>query len=83
LLREARTADNVGAALFVTAGGGIKYLAADHRSAAPYNTVQAIFDDDGTDLHYLDCQLEFSESFLFNDWNVTLEGGEVASSSDP
>lgn len=87
-LREALEAENVDAAFFISpsstlnAWGTLVFLPANHRSSAPYSTVQATFDDDGTDLPYLDASLDFSESFLFNEWNVTREGGSVQTAND-
>jgi len=73
-LRDAERAEMPDGLLFVNKSGAITLLAADHRSSSPYNTVQATFDDDGTDLPYADLTVDYSEAFLFNDWNVTREG---------
>lgn len=59
------------AALFVSASGTITFLTGTHRAASPYDTVQATFDDDGTDLPYLDLVTEYSDSFLFNEIVIT------------
>lgn len=85
-LEEIHTAVNAEAgdsAAFVAGSGTIVYLAADHRSSAPYNTVQATFGDGGgSELPYLDFTLDSSESFLTNEWNVTREGGTLQTASD-
>jgi hypothetical protein len=75
-LRKAVAADNVDAMLFVGASGEWTFLDAGHRGSAPYNTVQATFGDaGGTELPYLDLAVDESDSFLFNEWNVTREQG--------
>ena len=81
-MRRARDGDNGDAALFVSRDRRIVYLANDHRSSAPYNAVAATFDDDGTNLPYWDASLDFSESFLFNDWAVTGLSGVTQTASD-
>lgn len=81
-LRKARQAENVDAILFVSRSGAIVFLDAAHRSSSPYNTVQATFDDDGTDLPYADATVDFSDAFLTNEWNVTRTNGLVQTASD-
>jgi hypothetical protein len=70
-LRRAEEAEPVDGVLFVAADGTITFLDDDHRSVSPWNTVQATFDDDGTDLPYHDLGFDYSESFLVNKWIVT------------
>jgi len=83
LLTEAATSEAVDAALFVSASGEIMFLTSGHRSVSPWNTVQATFDDDGTDLPYLDLdEPDLSDSFIFNEWNATIDGGSVQTASD-
>jgi hypothetical protein len=77
--KDSAKAENVDALLFTARDGTITFLAADHRSSAPYNTVQATFDDDGTDLPYHDLDVDFSEAFLFNEWHVTARDTLLAS----
>lgn len=84
-LEELRTATGVelsNGVFFVSKAGELVFLANDHRSSSPYNTVQATFDDDGTDLPYQDLDLDYSESFLLNDWNITRDGGLVQNAFD-
>jgi hypothetical protein len=44
--------------------------------------VQATFDDDGTDLPYLDAVMDYSDGFLFNSWTVNGTSSTSQSSSD-
>jgi hypothetical protein len=81
-LRKARNAENVDAMLFIARDGTVMFLDAAHRSASPWSTVQATFDDDGTDLPYMDLNLDYSETFLVNEWNVTRSNGLTQTSSD-
>lgn len=81
-LRKAEAADNVDAILFISANGTITFLDDGHRSVSPWNTVQATFDDDGTDVPYADVQVDYSETFLFNKVDVTKTGGTTDTSSD-
>jgi hypothetical protein len=81
-LRRAETAESVDAVLFIAKDGTITFLDADHRSSSPHNTVQATFDDDGTDFPYQDIGLDFSDSFIANEWNVTRTGGLLQTASD-
>jgi Concanavalin A-like lectin/glucanases superfamily len=76
-IRTARNADAVDAMFFASRSGVLVFLADGHRSSSPYNTVQATFDDDGTDLPYVDIGLDYSESFLVNEWNSTRTGQEA------
>ena len=76
-IRRARGAENIDALFFVARDGTLTFLADGHRSSSPYNTVQATFDDDGTDLEYQGLDLDYSESFLANDWTVTRAAGEA------
>lgn len=81
-LRRAEQAENVDAILFIAKDGTVTFLADGYRDATPYDTVQATFDDDGTDLPYQDIDLDYSESFLFNEWNVTRVNGTTTTASD-
>jgi hypothetical protein len=69
--RRAVEAEDVDAALFVSAGGTITFLADGHRSSSPYNTIQATFGDGTGELAYTDLETDYSESELINEWNVT------------
>lgn len=81
-MRKAETAESVDAVLFVAANGTVTLLADGHRTSSPYNTVQATFDDDGTDLPYLSVTLTPSNAFLANIWNATRVGGTLTTVSD-
>jgi hypothetical protein len=85
LLEEIRTAvkgEAVDAALFITKDGSVKFLPDGHRSSSPYNTVQATFDDDGTDLPYLNVDLDYSDAFIRNEVHGTRDGGTTQTVSD-
>lgn len=82
MLREGEQAENVDAVLFIAKDGTITFLADGHRSSSPYNTVQATFDDDGTDLPYQGIDVDYSEAFLFNEWTVTRTGGTTTTETD-
>jgi hypothetical protein len=63
------------AGFFTAADGTLTFLAAGHRTVSPYNTVQVTFGDQGgSELSYLDFNLDYSDSFLANEWNVTRAG---------
>jgi len=69
-------------ALFANGSGTIVYLAAGHRSAAPYNTVQATYGDQDGELPYLDLTIDYSDSFLWNTWRISGASSSTKSSSD-
>jgi hypothetical protein len=81
-LRQAEDADSVDSILFVAKDGTVTFLDDGHRSVSPWNAVQATFDDDGTDLGYRDLTYDYSETFLYNDINVTRTGGVTATVAD-
>ena len=81
-LRDCADAEAPDGLLFVGRDGSIVLFDAAYRAASPWNTVQATFDDDGTDLPYHALTLDYSEAFLANEWNVTPRGGVVATASD-
>jgi hypothetical protein len=81
-LRKAEAADNIDAVLFIAKDGTITFLDDGHRSSSPWNTVQATFDDDGTDLPYQSLTLDYSTSYLANVVNVTRMGGTTSTVSD-
>lgn len=70
-IRRAVEAEDVDAAFFVTASGGLTFLADGHRSSSPYNTIQATFGDGDGEIPYLDLETDYSEAELINEWNVT------------
>ena len=49
-LRDCAKAEGPDGVLFISRAGEVVLLDNDHRASAPYNTVQATFDDDGSDL---------------------------------
>jgi hypothetical protein len=68
---------------FATVDGSLVFLPRDHRAGSPYNTVQAFFrDDGGAGLPYLHCELDYSDSFLFNSWTISRAGGATSISTD-
>jgi hypothetical protein len=69
-------------AFFTDADGALVFLGGAHRRSAPYSTIQATFDDDGTDLPYLECEIDYSDSFLYNYATVTRTGGTEQVYSD-
>jgi hypothetical protein len=81
-MRSAMQGENVDAVLFIARDGTATFLPDGHRSSSPYNTVQATFDDDGTDLPYLDVDVDYSESFLYNQVNGTRDGGTLQTVTD-
>lgn len=81
-MRKAETANAVDAVLFIAKDGTITFLDESHRGTSPWNTVQATFDDDGTDFPYQDIGMDYSDAFLANEWNVTRVGGTTQTASD-
>jgi len=81
-IRPALGAEDVDSMFFAGRDGTLYFLDAGHRVVSPWNTIQLVFDDDGTDLGYWDTDQDLSEAFLFNEWNVTREGGLVQTASD-
>jgi hypothetical protein len=72
--------------LYVARDGTITVLDAGQRQAivgwTPAITTGATFDDDGTDLPYLDLVTDYSLTFLVNEWNASRTGGGLITSSD-
>jgi hypothetical protein len=86
-IREARAAEAVDSVFFSAADGTLVFLAADHRSSSPYNTVQATFGDGAGELPYVDVTIDYSDSFLTNEYSITREGsaktpGQTQTASD-
>lgn len=81
-IRAAESAENVDAVFFIARDGTVTFLDDGHRSVSPWNTVQATFDDDGTDLPYRDITLDYSESFLANEITVSRVGRTATVESD-
>jgi hypothetical protein len=66
------------AGFFTGADGTLNFLGPDHRLDAPYDTSQVtIGDAGGTEVPHLDLNVDYSESFLTNEWNVTREGSQI------
>jgi hypothetical protein len=70
------------AAFFTDRGGALVFLNKGHRSVSPWNTAQIYFADQGVGLSYpyLDCQIDQSDTYLFNYWTATDDGGSATSS---
>jgi hypothetical protein len=83
-IRGAKSAEAVDAVCFTAKDGTLTFLDTAHRSVSPWNTVQATFDDEGTagTLPYTDIDVDYSESFLMNEWNVTRDGGLLQTARD-
>jgi hypothetical protein len=81
-IRNAVRGEAVDGVFFIANDGTITFLDASHRTGTSYEIVQSIFDDDGTDLPYLDLVPDYSDSFLVNEWNVTRDGGLTQTASD-
>lgn len=74
LVKEAVHGEAIDSVFFTASDGTLVFLASDHRSSSPYSTVQATFGDAATEIPYADLAIDYSESFLSNEWNVTREG---------
>jgi hypothetical protein len=81
-IRAAEQAEQVDGFFFINQQGEPTFLEDGHRSSGPYASVQATFDDDGTDLPYRDLTLDYSETFLYNEINVSRTGGELVTDED-
>jgi hypothetical protein len=82
-LRDVENAEAVDAVLFVAGDGTVTFLDGGHRAVSPWDTVQIICGDGGgTELDYMDIQLDFSDAFVTNRWDVTREGGTTQTASD-
>lgn len=81
-IRNAREVELADGVLFTASDGTLVLLDSAHRSNAPWNTVQAVFDDDGTDLPYQELDVDYSDSYLVNECSVTRPFGRVQTSTD-
>jgi hypothetical protein len=79
-LRNAELAEQ--GVLFVASDGTVTMLQNGYQGIAPWNVVQATFDDDGTDLPYADVKVDYSESFLYNTVTASRVGGTNYTTSD-
>lgn len=76
-LQKAASAENVDAMLFVARDGTVTFKAASYRAGLP---VEFTFGDaGGTDIAYEDTDLADSDSFIYNEWNVTRSPGRLGS----
>ena len=57
--------------------GAVVFLDNQHRTVSPWTTVQAVFDNDGTDIAYIAVETDDGDSFLFNDIRRTPKGGTL------
>jgi hypothetical protein len=62
-------------ALFVTAGGVIRFLGRDTVLQAPYNTSQATFGDSGSELEYETLTYRYDDLLIVNEAVVSRENG--------
>ena len=81
-LRDVVHAEAVDGQLFVAADGTITFLDAEHRGFTPWSTSQATFGDSGSELPYQDIEIDYSDSFIANQWNVTTQDGLTQTVSD-
>jgi hypothetical protein len=68
--------------VFIAKDGTVTLLDAAHRTVSPWNTAQIAFKDDTTGVYYEDLVVDFSDSFLVNEWNASVAGGTLVTSSD-
>jgi len=64
-------------ALFVTAGGQVRFISRYSLLTAPYITAQATFGDSGTELEFGDLTFEYDDKLIFNEAQVSRSGGTV------
>jgi hypothetical protein len=69
-------------ALFVTAGGLVRFIARDSQLKPPYAVPQATFGDAGTELEFGDLTYLYDDSLIYNEVNVSRSGGTVATARD-
>lgn len=83
-LRKCVLAELPDGELFVSGGGTVTFLDHFHQGVSPWNTVQSTYGDDGVAGHlpYVDVDLDYSESFLTNEWNLTREAGQLQTARD-
>jgi hypothetical protein len=82
-LRDVENAEAVDAVIFVANDGTLTFLDGGHRSVSPWSVTQATFGDaGGAELDFMDIQLDYSDAFIANTWNVTRDGGTTQTASD-
>lgn len=69
-------------ALFVTAGGLVKFVGRDQLLKGPYTTSQATFGDTGSDLEYADLTYEYDDDLIVNEVTVSRADGAMQTVSD-
>jgi hypothetical protein len=80
LIRQAVRCEAPDGMFFAGRGGTLTFLSNDDHAS---RSVDATFDDDGTDLPYLDLDLGYSDAFITNIWNVIkLKGKATQTASD-
>lgn len=82
-IRQAEKAEAVDAVMFIARDGTVTFLDGGHRAVSPWNTTQLTFGDaGGSELPFMDVQIDFSDSFLANEWNVTRDSGLTQTAFD-
>jgi len=77
-VRDALSAEAVDSGFFAGSDGALVFLGAGHRSSSPYNASQATFGDGAGEMAYADVTIDYSDSFLYNYWNLTREGTQTS-----
>jgi Concanavalin A-like lectin/glucanases superfamily len=81
-VKAAAKAEAIDAVVFIAGDGTVTFLDSAHRGASPWNTVQATFGDGGgTEFEFTDVQLDYSDAFIANEWNVTRDAGTTTSTT--
>ena len=66
MIRTAEACEAPEGMFFCSRSGVLTFLDNDHRGVSPWTSVQATFDDDGSDLGYLDAGQDMDESLITN-----------------
>lgn len=70
-IRAATVCEAPDGMFFADRSGTLTFLDAAHRSGInKWNIISLVFDDDGTDLRYIDTEQVLDESSIVNTWNV-------------
>lgn len=64
-------------ALFVTAGGQVRFIGRASLLKAPYTTSQATFGDSGSELEFGDLTFEYDDRLIYNEAQVSRSNGGV------
>lgn len=70
-------------AFFVAADGRIRFIGRNSLLTPPYTTSQATFGDSGSELEYGDLSYLYDDQLIFNDVQVTRDGGVTQIVGDP